>query len=449
MLSQDQARSLPLTLTRCQCQSLTGARTFSRGTPEPLMSHLQRHSVVAPSVMGGLQAEVRDMLHQILVLRPHRMELVAPMGNFPRPAICYNTKLSRQHSRPGLSAHLEPQGQARLCRGCWDGVGSNRGAQCSSGGSTCAGCDRCLGRMFCCPACGTQFEMRRVYESGSGLSSIGRAADQFEVHRFTSYMERAAAQLERHHGLAHQLQSCVMVGYLGSDFCASCALQIPHGSKRCGTTLNAHRDRGGGGNSQESTPNFTLSFGATRTLSMELRLPPRCSARGGGSHYSRGVGPEAAAEFELDHGSEFVLEPQDEELRPRSVGDGTTAMGSFYHGMLTEVAPNAVSCGLVFRAVGASAEVDVATNLVILSRNERAQLHARLPKGYNNKPEWAEGFKGSQAEALKLARDWWSSRAAEYSNVMSARLQAALASWPTAPLTPPQVVVCVLQVTTS
>ena len=433
---------VPLPSARDQCNESGPIPAPAGMEPVPRMSHLNIQSVVPEAVLGRLQIEVSQMLQDILVVNPQGMALQAPMGNFPQPPVFYNTKLSRQHSRPGVHALLEPQGDHRLCHACWDGL-RERGAQCSNGGSSCSGCDYCLGRMFSCPSCGVNFELRVAYESGSGMSSIGRAPDQFEVHTFTSAMEVAAQHLEQEHGLARRLQSCVLVAYLGSDFCASCALKLPHGSKRCGSTLHWHRDRGGGGNSQESTPNITLSVGAARTLSMELRLPPRHSPRGGGSSYTLGVGPDMEAQFELLHGSEFVLEPQDEEQLPRSLGGGDTAIGSFFHAMESEVAAGAVSCGLVFRDVWASAEVDVRTDRVIMSPQQRNQLQAHLHKGYNNQPVWAKGFRGSHAEALELARGWWSSRAAEYSAFMRPRLAAALAAWPSVALAHPQVAVSV------
>ena len=101
-----------------------------------------------------------------------------------------------------------------------------------------------------------------MYETGSGVGSVGRDPGHWEVRPFTRAQEAAAQLLDMMTPQAHQplqppLRSCVVVGYLGASFCAACALGKPHGSKQCGSVLHHHRDNGAGANSQQSTPNHT------------------------------------------------------------------------------------------------------------------------------------------------------------------------------------------------
>ena len=412
--------------------------------PVPLVSALRSpmQGCLPPALFDRLQAEVARQLWHTHVEHPEGVPIIGPMGNFPKPEVLFNTPSKRQCSRPCTAARAAPQGLERLCTGCWSGAGT-RGAQCAHGGANCAGCDSCVGRSFLCPECGSNFERRWVYESGSGIGSIGRSPDQFEVFTFTAAQEAAAQVLDvevRHrapHGPEQRpLRSCVQVAYLGAALCGACALCQPHGSKQCGTVLHAHRDRGGGVNSQAATPNHTLSVGAPRTLHMELRLP-HAGGGGGGCSYTTASGQGAEAHFVLTHGSEFTLEPRDEELLPRAVGDGSTAMGSFFHGMEREVGRHSVSCALVFRDVTSSAEVDMASNCVIQTYRARRRFETcRLPRGLANRPPWVptafRGTRGTRAEAFALTRQWWKKNAPLYAAKIAHPLRGALAEWTTA-----------------
>ena len=423
--------------------------------PVPLASSVQGPNraikgSLPPTLFDRLQSEAAHQLWRTLVTSPEVMPVLSPMGNWPRPEVFFNTAVKRQHSRPCAAARAAPQGLQRLCAGCWSGAGP-RGAQCDVGGQCCPGCESCVGRAFLCPACGVTFERRWVYESGSGIGSIGRAPDRFEVFPFTSAQEAAAQQLDNAESARtsqpprRPLRSCVRVAYLGADFCAACALGQPHGSKQCGSVLHFHKDRAGGGNSQAATINHTISLGAPRTLRMELHLPlagadgassvrGRGRDGGGSGCFTYGTGPGAAVHFDLTHGSEFTLQPCDEEVLPREVGDGSIAMGSFYHGMVQEVGAHSVSCALVFRDVTVSAEVDVASNCVLQTAPARRQLNTgRLPRGLANQPGWVPaGFRGTRAQALALTRQWWSSNAQLYAAKMQPVLRRALAEWTSA-----------------
>lgn len=431
--------NVPLPATSERKPSMVGPPPWAVAVP--LASTLRGRnqaipSCLPPDLFDRLQSEVASQLWRCLVESPEDMPVLSPMGNWPRPEVFFNTAVKRQHSRPCPAARAAPQGLMRLCVGCWSGAGP-RGAQCAIGGQCCPGCVRCVGRAFLCPACGVTFERRWVYESGSGIASIGRSPDRFEVFPFTSAQESAAQKLDEAVRLRAQpdeeqvaLRSCVQVAYLGAAFCAACALGHPHGSKQCGSVLHMHKDRAGGGNSQAASPNHTLSVGAPRSLRMELRLPHA----GVSGLYTTGAGPGTEAQFVLAHGSEFTLEPRDEELLPRMVGDGSIAMGSFFHGMESEVGAQSVSCGLVFRAVTGSAEVDVASNYIIQARSSSHQLETRcLLRGLANQPSWVpKGFKGTRAQALALTRLWWTRHAPVYAAKIQSVLSQALSQWTTA-----------------
>ena len=478
-------------------------------TAEVLRSHMVKPSCVPPSVFDELQEDAAKLLRHLLVEHPEEMPIISMMGNWPRPQVpppprpcpsptllalalpswpwrspaspasppdpsplssrlvpllslsprphqhtwaCwshpqieFNTKLSWQHSRQHPDAAAAPQRLHRLCPGCWDGC-LPRGAHCDHGGAACTGCNSCVGRQFCCPACCRIFESRWMYETGSGVGSVGRDPGHWEVRPFTRAQEAAAQLLDMMTPQAHQplqppLRSCVVVGYLGASFCAACALGKPHGSKQCGSVLHHHRDNGAGANSQQSTPNHTLSVGAARPLDMQLRLPHSsggiCGAGigGGGGHtystFSTGAGHGAGRDFTLEHGTHFYLDPRDEMHLPRAVGDGSVAYGSYFHGMTTEVQEDSISMGCVFRCVASSAEVDVGTNHVILHQAaQRAFVTRRMHKGLNNQPPWAHGFKGTRAQAVWLARQHWQqSEARPYAAAMSGKLVTALADW--------------------
>jgi len=418
----------------------------------PRRSGLTLASVVPPSVFNELQHDAAQTLWDALINCPSELAHIAPMGNFPRPEVLFNTKIAFTFSRLGRKALAAPQGLQRVCTGCCSTMadstcaGFSRGAQCAEGGCKCNGCDSCVGRQFLCPLCGCSFHRLWVYETGSAKGSICRAADRALVMPFTAAQEAAAARLDMAASAKAVasggpnpplLRSCVLVSYLGSEFCAACALDLPHGSKQCGSVLHAHKDRAGGENSQSASPNYTLNVGAPRQLSMEMRVlyDNGSAVRDGGpgsaaDAFQTGVGANAEVQFNLTHGSQFNLEPEDEELLARDVGDGSIGLGSFYHGMEKEIAPRTVSCGLVFRNVTGSAEVNILTNHVIMRLEQRQEFQTRLlRRGLSNPPTWARGFKGTRAAALAMSRSWWATQAPVYSNKIRGLLADALAQW--------------------
>lgn len=426
-------------------------------TAVPLQSRISQQSAVAPGTLSVLTQEVAHLVWRTLVVDPGReVDVTSPMGNSPRPELLFNSPLKVQYSRSGSSAALAPQGLVRVCVACWDGKAS-RGACCLLGGAMCDGCDGCVGRMFCCPVCHRRFEKRWHYEAGSARGSIGRSPLTFRVHRFTSAMEEAAKALDSGGGSGFgggqatstvAVRSAVVVTYLGSRYCAACALSLDHKSKVCGSVLHAHRDRAGGANTQEATVNHTITVGATRTLSMEQRLlevgglPVLQTQQLDGHLVTNPDNPAAdSCQFKLAHGTQFMLQPSDEELLPRDVGDGRVAQGCFLHSMVEPVAGSEVSSGIVFRVVHGSAEVDVCTNQVLLDPERCRQLHARtLPKGGNHAPSWSVGRHsphgqrlrpvGNRAQVLAAVHAWWQSVADRYAAAVELPLRQALSGWP-------------------
>jgi len=431
-------------------------------TAVPLQSCISQQSAVAADTLSVLTQEVARLVWHTLVVDPgEEVDVTSPMGNSPRPELLFNSPLKVQYSRSGSSAALAPQGLMRVCVACWDGK-AFRGASCHLGGTTCGGCDGCVGRMFCCPVCHRQFEKRWCYEAGSARGSIGRSPLKFRVHRFTHAMEEAAKAIDGAGGWdsggvdsrggpdlsTAAVRSAVVVTYLGSRYCAACALSLDHKSKVCGSVLHAHRDRAGGANTQEPTVNHTITVGATRILSMEQRLlevgglPVLQTQKLDGQLVTNPGNPAAdSCQFTLAHGTQFMLQPGDEELLPRDVGDGRVALGCFLHSMVKPVAESEVSAGIVFRVVHGSAEVDVSSNQVLLDPERCRQLHAKpLPKGGNHAPSWSIGPHsphvlrrhpvGNRAQVLSAVRTWWQSVADSYAAAVEQPLRRALLGWP-------------------
>ena len=411
----------------------------------PLQSRVLPHTPVPASTVAALTHDVAQRVWHTLVLAPgEAVDVTAPMGNSPRPELLFNSPLKVQYSRSGVRAAKAQQGQARICAACWDQHGS-RGACCDDGGPRCSGCDSCVGRLFECPKCGTRFENRWLYEGGSARSSIGRNPLSFRICRFTPAMEQAAKAIDGVEGSQMEgavgVRSAVVVTYLGDAYCVACALNLEHKSKVCGSVLHAHRDRAGGANTQAPTSNHVITVGASRTLSMEQRLlevrslPVVQTPELGTADevmVANPVNPEGSScQFELTHGSHFVLAPDDEELRPRAVGDGRVAKGCYMHGMSTPLTGGQVSCGVVFRAVEGIAEVDVQTDLVLITPERWRQLHTvALRKGGNHAASWSPAGAHTRAQAFSTAQGWWRRVASHFGASIRETLRGELAGWP-------------------
>jgi len=193
---------------------------------------------------------------------------------------------------------------------------------------------------------------------------------------------------------------------LGKDLCPNCVLQLPHGSKRCGSTLAYHRDRGDAANSQDEAMNLSISVGHGRTLSMQLRLEH--------AGYQELVSPTTPIEttFPLSLGSVFQLHPGDEERQPRVVEEGGDIfIGAYLHGVPQELSAGQISCGFVFRCVHQTRDVDSMTRRVIPTQAEVGP--ARQEK----------------LRVFKKARREWAAQAPLYAEAVSEKVRKALASW--------------------
>ena len=110
-------------------------------------------------------------------------------------------------------------------------------------------------------------------------------------------------------------------------------------------------------------------------------------------------------------GTVFSLAPQDEETLPRSIDGCQTAMGSFYHGMVTKIPNHHVSGGVVLRHVVNTRDVNVATNFVIMSQRERQRFRER------------------KADHVGQVRELWNHQSAQYSIKVASLLVEAFQRW--------------------
>ena len=225
---------------------------------------------------------------------------------------------------------------------------------------------------------------------------------RFEVRKFSSCMESVAAELEATMPPGQHITSCVWVCYLGEDMCAKCALGLQHGAKVCASTIGFHRDRGDGGNSQGAAPNWTISVGDSRTLSMQLRLEHPWY--GNEMQVHKDAPP---IDIPLGAGSIFRLDPQDEVRHPRMV-DGEVFRGAFYHGMRHGLQSGQISCGFVFRCVQSTRDVACSTRCLIPTVHE---MHTRSP-------------------LYDAAEESWQQQAPAYAASIHKRVRAALQKWP-------------------
>ena len=83
--------------------------------------------------------------------------------------------------------------------------------------------------------------------------------------------------------------------------------------------------------------------------------------------------PGTTVDFVLKDGSEFVLDTGDEVELERINRNGTTVNGAWFHGMVTAVEDNGISCGFVARDVRAVRDVRLDTDVVILVGGSYAQ----------------------------------------------------------------------------
>ena len=389
--------------------------------------HPAANSVLPTALVDELGKTVGRELWNRLVEHPEDAVIMAPMMKVPRPEFFMNTAIKTQWGRctaPG-TAKSKLRLPERLCSFCVRD-GDTRLAACPVHGHACTGCTDCFGLCYRCPKCRAHYQIRPVYGTGSGNGSVNPDRARFRVLEFTPGMEEAAAGLDTASPRAPKINSCSMVAYCGKQFCAACALGVRHGrdhqdlpkcpfngamkTLKCASCLHFHRDNGNAVNTQSSSVNRTLSLFETRMLQMPLFL----ARAGGGDNYNSNT---LAATFPLSHGSIFHLEPRDELMLPRKLCHGKTVQGSFYHGVVPNkgedtLPPNGISAALVFRNVVCAREVNMTTDLVIMTHAESL------------------AWEGSgRAEDFKAARERWATQAPVYATKMRPLLEEALSWW--------------------
>jgi hypothetical protein len=311
------------------------------------------------------------------------------MGNPPVPELMYNTKLSVQYSRKPICTSTALIHE--LCARCAERDLPD---------------DTPVGGCFHCPTCDVTFTRKYAYEVGSGKSSIGRNPAQLKIFDFTPEMEELVTSYEKDSYGSETYTHVTLVVYLGSRFCANCVLAREglrqHGSKECHTILKAHRDIGGGVNSQvERSITRTLSVGGTRILGLEMR------ARDTSKDLAWVTVPDTEVDFPLYDGSMFVLDTDDEEQRLRPSPDGRLLEGAWFHGMMQAVASDEISCGFIARKVRSVRDVCCKTDVVLERQRETAKYNevARMWREI-----WAPLYKRSTGALVKSAIRKWNKR---------------------------------------
>ena len=325
-------------------------------------SHLLQKSVLEPELVARVAGWAQAVVQEKLVEQAADVCISAPMLNEATAEVMLNTKIAIQYSwvQPGWRDLTDVPRRCARCRGSdgEDEVGS-RGACCNMGR---AGCNQCVGRAYVCTTCGVRYMRRYAYETGTGVTSIGRNRSQFKVLPFTCEMHEMAEVWTREAHTAQRYNNMVLVTYCGASMCAKCACDVPHKSKICGSIVGMHQDNAQGANGLNNSQaacsvNRTLNLGATRTLTMHL------AQHLGGSVGSSGI-PGTEVDFSLTHGSEFVLDTVDEVKTRRSIAQGDKYC-SWKHGMVTPIDDDGISCGCIGRDVTEVRDVRLIDDVVI------------------------------------------------------------------------------------
>lgn len=355
------------------------------------MQNVERFSRLHPSscITEDLLTQLRDFAACVVLDKLHYhledMEMIAPMGNDARPACLFNTKISVQFARCSVNAGERAHPVVMQCCAC----SPERPTE----------TDHVAGGYFTCPDCKVNFTRKYTYGIGSGRSSIN--AQHLKVLDFTPAMEQLVRTYEQESGGCEHYTNITLVIYCGADFCANCALGLEHGAKKCATTLGGHRDNGGGGNTQaEYSMGRTLSVGATRYLTMELlHESDDCSWTSI---------PETAVDFQLVDGSEFRLDTNDEKVRLcRISSDGGERRCAWFHGMVTPIQDDKISCGFVARHVSNVTDVCCDHDIVI-ERSKRTQKHDTAERRWRE--EWAPLYRERTGTLVHRAVQSWSER---------------------------------------
>ena len=405
-LAQEEAREELSVASAASAEVTTHQQTSHDQMPHsvdeciPLRSHLKEKSDLPTELVGRLRAFAACMVREKLSTRCDTMNILAPMGmRSPRAEALLNTKLSFQFSQedsPGMNSSPV----SRTCSAC-----SGRLARCVCGQEVCDGNKCAAGQRFQCDKCSTEYTIRWAYETGSGLSSIGRNPGQFQILPFTKDMEDMVKEWEADNDNAPKYNNIVLVIYCGAAMCAHCALHMEHKTIQHGTTLGFHQDLGGGANSQRAeTVIRTLNLGHPRQLTMQMR-----ACHGLKEDWTYVTQEDEDVHFILTDSSEFVLDASSDEAtrwRPTKYGPRRC---SWFHGMQTPISANDISCGLVAREVTHVREVRLSDDVVI-----------------NHKQAWS---KSARQKAFQRAQILWQHCSATYARIVTPKVEFALSKW--------------------
>ena len=425
MVSVGEAIDWPATRLLRSQGPLMGEQPRSRD-PVLRKSHVCHKSVLPAPLISRMAEFAQCVVLEKLVTLARDMCISGPRANAPKAEVLLNTKIAIQYSKDRLDFHaLEPiVRKCARCRGSneeetnveekvdggGDGGGSGGGGSGGDSSGDCCkmgttGCEQCVGRPYVCPVsrCGVRYVRRWAYETGSGRGSIGRSLTQFRVLPFTRDMHSMVEEWDKHATLPYN--NVNLVTYCGADMCAQCACGLKHGSVKCGSVLHMHQDNGQGASSANSQAecavNRTLNVGETRILTMSL------VKHLGGSHEREIASPEV--EFELTHGSEFLLDTADEVDDVRDTHEGRMIC-SWKHGMVTPIRAGGISSGFVGRPVKHVRDVRISDDVVIDTRYDT----------------WVASKRGHDFLA---AAEEWRALSTTYTAVIGPRVIAALNAW--------------------
>ena len=174
------------------------------------LESLRSHCIPVASVDPSLLHELRNFAACMVLskMRDHveDLDIIAPMGNPPKPELLYNTKLSVQFARlpKGHTKQALNEPVIQSCSKCSGHVPTD--------GTP-------IGGRFQCPSCSVVFTRKNAYEVGSGRSSIGRNLQQLKIFDFCEEMETLVQGYEdRSGGQEHYTHVTLVIYIMGRAF---------------------------------------------------------------------------------------------------------------------------------------------------------------------------------------------------------------------------------------
>ena len=122
--------------------------------------------------------------------------------------------------------------------------------------------------------------------------------------------------------------------------------------------------------------------------------------------------PGTTVDFELKDGSEFVLDTGDEVEMERTGRGGMMVNGAWFHGMVTAVEDDGISCGFVARDVRTVRDVRLDTDVVILAGGSYVQTSKYVEhvederRSFVQGPDWSTPRRGSEEVACALRQSY-------------------------------------------